>query len=175
MEYRSIIRRLRVARPGISISSDFIVGFPGETEEDFQKTMKLVDDVRFDGSFSFIYSARPGTPAASLADTDTYEVKLDRLLRLQKRLQELSEGYSAEMVGSRQRVLVQGSSRKDAAELAARTGNNRIVNFAGPATLVGRYVDVLITGALPHSLRGRLAPELDEAPQHRAPATQDLA
>jgi tRNA-2-methylthio-N6-dimethylallyladenosine synthase len=175
MEYRSIVRRLRAARPDISISSDFIVGFPGETEEDFQKTMKLVEDVRFDGSFSFIYSARPGTPAAALPDADGYEAKLDRLLRLQRRLQELSEGYSRAMVGTRQRVLVEGPSRKDAAELAARTENNRIVNFPGPASLAGRYVDVVITGALPHSLRGRLDPGAEAAPHHRNPATQELA
>jgi tRNA-2-methylthio-N6-dimethylallyladenosine synthase len=155
MEYRSIIRRLRVARPGISLTSDFIVGFPGETEEDFQQTLKMVEDVRFDGAFSFIYSPRPGTPAANLRDETPHEAKLDRLQRLQKRLQELYEGYSQAMVGARERVLVEGPSRKDANELAARTENNRIVNFAGPAALVGRYVEVEITHAYPHSLRGR--------------------
>ena len=156
MEYRSIIRRLRASRPGVSISSDFIIGFPGETEADFEQTLKLVEDVRFDGSFSFIYSPRPGTPAASLADETPHAVKLGRLQRLQKRIQELAEEYSRAMVGSRQRVLVEGASRKDAAELAGRTENNRIVNFAGHARLVGRYVDVEITAALPHSLRGRV-------------------
>jgi tRNA-2-methylthio-N6-dimethylallyladenosine synthase len=155
MEYRSIIRRLRVARPGISISSDFIVGFPGETEEDFEKTMKLIDDVRFDGSFSFIYSPRPGTPAANLADETPHAAKLARLQRLQARVQELSEEYSRAMVGTRQRVLVESVSRKSEDDLAARTDNNRIVNFAGPARLIGHYVEVEITQAYPHSLRGR--------------------
>ena len=157
MEYRSIVRRLRVARPDISVSSDFIVGFPGETDADFEQTMKLIEDVRFDGSFSFIYSPRPGTPAANLKDETPYEVKLARLQRLQARIQELTEEYSSAMVGTRQRVLVEGRARKDASELAARTANNRVVNFAGPAHLVGEYVDVDITLAYPHSLRGRLA------------------
>ncbi|MGZ5067708.1 MAG: tRNA (N6-isopentenyl adenosine(37)-C2)-methylthiotransferase MiaB [Usitatibacter sp.] len=156
MEYRSIIRRLRAARPGISISSDFIVGFPGETEADFEATMRLVEDVRFDGSFSFIYSPRPGTPAANLADDTPHSVKLERLQRLQKRIQGLSEEYSQAMVGTRQRVLVEGVSRKDSSELAARTDNNRVVNFAGPPSLMGRFVDLDITYAYPHSLRGRL-------------------
>jgi tRNA-2-methylthio-N6-dimethylallyladenosine synthase len=157
MEFRSIVRRLRVARPGISLTTDFIVGFPGETEEDFAQTLELVEEVRFDGAFSFIYSPRPGTPAAALADDTPYAVKLDRLQRLQMRLQEHYEGYSREMVGTRQRVLVEGPSRKDPAELAARTENNRIVNFAGAARMVGRYVEVDISHAYPHSLRGRLA------------------
>jgi tRNA-2-methylthio-N6-dimethylallyladenosine synthase len=164
MEYRSIVRRLRLARPGISLTTDFIVGFPGETEEDFGQTMKLVEDVRFDGAFSFIYSPRPGTPAAALADATPHAVKLDRLQRLQKRLQDLYEGYSQQMVGSRQRVLVEGPSRKDANELAARAENNRIVNFAGPAHLAGRYVEVEITHAYPHSLRGRLAASVASQP-----------
>ncbi|MDQ3026591.1 MAG: tRNA (N6-isopentenyl adenosine(37)-C2)-methylthiotransferase MiaB [Pseudomonadota bacterium] len=155
MEYRSIVRRLRVARPDISISSDFIIGFPGETEADFAQTLKLVEEVRFDGAFSFIYSARPGTPAANLPDDTPHAVKLERLLRLQSRIQELAAEYSQAMVGTRQRVLVEGPSRKSAAELAARTENNRVVNFAGPSQLVGRYVEVEITVALPHSLRGR--------------------
>jgi tRNA-2-methylthio-N6-dimethylallyladenosine synthase len=155
MEYRSIIRRLRAARPDISISSDFIVGFPGETDADFEQTMKLVDEVRFDGSFSFIYSPRPGTPAAALADPTPHEVKLARLQRLQARLAGFAQEYSAAMVGTRQRVLVEGPSKKDAAELCGRTENNRVVNFAGPARLVGQFIDVDITQALPHSLRGR--------------------
>src|SRR6187402_2932156 len=174
MEYRSIVRRLRLARPGISLTSDFIVGFPGETEEDFLHTMKLVDEVRFDGAFSFIYSKRPGTPAANLADPTTYEVKLDRLLRLQKRLQEHYEGYSQAMVGTRERVLVEGPSRKDANELAARAENNRIVNFPGPAKLVGRYVEVEITHAYPHSLRGRWV-DATVSPQHGSTALQEPA
>jgi tRNA-2-methylthio-N6-dimethylallyladenosine synthase len=165
MEYRSIVRRLRAVRPDISISSDFIVGFPGETEADFEQTMKLVDDVRFDGSFSFIYSARPGTPAANLPDPTPHAEKLARLQRLQKRLQEISEDYSRAMVGSRQRVLVEGVSKKDRAELAGRSENNRVVNFAGPTRLVGHFVDLEITNALPHSLRGRVvtAPEEETA------------
>ena len=171
MEYRSIIRRLRVARPGISISSDFIIGFPGETEADFAQTMKLVDDVRFDGAFSFIYSPRPGTPAASLADETPYATKLDRLQRLQRRVQEHYEAYSRAMVGTRQRVLVEGPARKDAAELAARTDNNRVVNFAGPERLVGTYVEVEITAALPHSLRGRLAGSVQ--PGVRIPVSEE--
>jgi tRNA-2-methylthio-N6-dimethylallyladenosine synthase len=154
MEYRSIIRRLRLARPGISLSSDFIVGFPGETEEDFEQTLKLVEDVRFDGSFSFIYSPRPGTPAASLRDDTPHAAKLARLQRLQKRIQELSEEYSRSMVGTLQRVLVEGRSKKDPSELAGRTENNRVANFAGHPRLIGRFVDLRITRAYPHSLRG---------------------
>ena len=154
MEYKSIIRRLRAARPDVSITSDFIVGFPGETEADFQQTLKLVEDVRFDGSFSFVFSPRPGTPAANLRDDTPAEEKLERLQRLQKRLQGLSEEHSRAMVGSRQRVLVEGPSKKDVRELAARTENNRVVNFPGDGRLIGRFVDVDITAALPHSLRG---------------------
>ena len=154
MEYRSIIRRLRVARPGISISSDFIVGFPGETDADFEQTMKLIEDVRFDGSFSFIYSPRPGTPAANLRDDTPHAAKLARLQRLQARIQELSEEYSNAMVGTRQRVLVEGVSRKSANDVAARTENNRVVNFSGPSRLIGHFIEVDITGAYPHSLRG---------------------
>ncbi len=157
LEYRSIIRRLRAARPGVSISSDFIVGFPGETDADFEQTIELIEAVRFDGSFSFIYSPRPGTPAANLRDETAPAVKLERLQRLQKRIQELADEYSQAMVGSRQRVLVEGVSRKSAAELAGRTDNNRIVNFAGNTRLVGQFVEVEITKALPHSLRGRVA------------------
>jgi tRNA-2-methylthio-N6-dimethylallyladenosine synthase len=157
MEYRSIVRRLRAVRPEISIAGDFIVGFPGETEADFELTMKLVEDVRFDGSFSFIYSPRPGTPAASLRDDTPHAVKLERLQRLQKRLQEIAHAYSLAMVGSRQRVLVEGRSKKDPAELSGRTENNRVVNFAAPARLIGSFVDVEIDAALPHSLRAHVA------------------
>ncbi|MBL0143653.1 MAG: tRNA (N6-isopentenyl adenosine(37)-C2)-methylthiotransferase MiaB [Betaproteobacteria bacterium] len=156
MEYKSIIRRLRTVRPDISLSTDFIVGFPGETEADFEQTMKLVEDVRFDGAFSFIYSPRPGTPAANLADETPHALKLERLQRLQKRLQEFSGEYSRAMVGTRQRVLVEGPSRKNGNELAARTDNNRVVNFPGNARLAGQFVDVTITSALPHSLRGEI-------------------
>ncbi|MGZ5649705.1 MAG: tRNA (N6-isopentenyl adenosine(37)-C2)-methylthiotransferase MiaB [Usitatibacter sp.] len=162
MEYRSIVRRLRAARPGISISSDFIIGFPGETDADFDQTMKLVDEVRFDGSFSFIYSPRPGTPAANLPDATPHAVKLERLQRLQKRIQEYSEEYSRAMIGTRQRALVEGRSRKNPAELAGRTENNRVVNFPGDASLAGRFVDLEITEALPHSLRGRVVPAIEE-------------
>ena len=154
MEYKSIIRRLRAARPDVSISSDFIVGFPGESPADFEQTMKLVDEVRFDGSFSFVFSARPGTPAANLRDETPPEEKLARLHRLQKRLQELSQEHWLAMVGTRQRVLVEGPSKKDPRELAARTENNRVVNFAGDRRLAGHFVEVDITAALPHSLRG---------------------
>jgi tRNA-2-methylthio-N6-dimethylallyladenosine synthase len=157
MEYRSIVRRLRIARPDISISSDFIIGFPGESDADFEQTMKLVEDVRFDGSFSFIYSPRPGTPAANLPDDTPRAVKLERLQRLQKRVQELAEEYSRAMVGSRQRVLVEGHAKKDASELAGRTQNNRVVNFAGHPRLIGHFVDLEITRAYPHSLRGAVA------------------
>jgi tRNA-2-methylthio-N6-dimethylallyladenosine synthase len=165
MEYRSIIRRLRAARPDISISSDFIIGFPGETDADFEATMKLIEDVRFDGSFSFIYSPRPGTPAANLPDATPHAVKLARLQRLQARIQELSEEYSRAMLGSVQRVLVESLSRKDASELAGRSENNRVVNFAGPSRLIGHYVDLEITQAYPHSLRGKavLSAEPDAA------------
>lgn len=156
LEFKSIVRRLRQARPGISISSDFIVGFPGETDADFEQTMRLIDEVGFDASFSFLFSPRPGTPAADLPDATPQAVKLARLARLQRRIEEQAFSVSEAMVGSRQRVLVEGTSRKDARELAARTENNRVVNFAGPAALIGRYAEVVITGALPHSLRGRL-------------------
>ena len=156
LEFKSIVRRLRQARPGISISSDFIVGFPGETDADFDLTMKLIDEVGFDGSFSFLFSPRPGTPAADLPDDTPQAVKVERLSRLQRRIEAQAFAVSESMVGSRQRVLVEGASRKDARELAGRTENNRVVNFAGPAALIGRYADVVIAGALPHSLRGRL-------------------
>ncbi|MEF8729910.1 MAG: tRNA (N6-isopentenyl adenosine(37)-C2)-methylthiotransferase MiaB [Accumulibacter sp.] len=157
LEYKSLVRRLRAARPDLALSSDFIVGFPGESEADFEKTMKLIDDVGFDASFSFIYSARPGTPAAELADGTPQEVKLQRLLRLQKRIDELAQEVSRAMVGSVQRVLVEGVAKKDHSELAGRTDSNRVVNFAGTAEeLLDRFVDVRITAAMPHSLRGEL-------------------
>ncbi|HEX6735335.1 MAG TPA: TRAM domain-containing protein, partial [Azonexus sp.] len=147
-------------RPDIALSTDFIVGFPGETDADFEKTMKLIDDVGFDASFSFIYSPRPGTPALELADDTPAEVKSARLSRLQKRIDELAHDVSVAMVGSIQRVLVEGTSKKDANELAGRTDNNRIVNFVGgsanSARLINTFVDVRITAALPHSLRGEI-------------------
>jgi tRNA-2-methylthio-N6-dimethylallyladenosine synthase len=157
LEYKSIVRRLRAARPGLSLSSDFIVGFPGETDEDFERTMRLVDDVRFDGAFSFLYSPRPGTPAAELPDQVPRDVAQARLERLQATIDAQYLDASAAMTGSRQRVLVTGRSTRDAQELSARTDNNRVVNFAGDAALVGSYVDVVVTAALPHSLRGELA------------------
>ena len=156
LEYKSLVRKLRVARPDLSLSSDFIVGFPGETAEDFEKTMKLIDDIGFDASFSFVYSSRPGTPAAELADDTPQELKLERLMRLQQRIEDLAQAVSRSMVGTTQRVLVEGLSKKDAHELAGRTDNNRIVNFVGNPRLVHRFVDVRITSALPHSLRGEI-------------------
>jgi tRNA-2-methylthio-N6-dimethylallyladenosine synthase len=156
LEYKSIVRKLRAARPDISLSTDFIVGFPGETDEDFEKTMKLIEDVGFDSSFSFIYSPRPGTPALELEDSTPADVKSARLSRLQKRIDEQAQVISQSMVGSVQRVLVEGTSKKDAQELAGRTDNNRIVNFAGNARLINTFVDVRITSALPHSLRGEI-------------------
>jgi len=158
LEYKSIARRLRAARPDISISSDFIVGFPGETEADFARTIALVEEIGFDASFSFLYSPRPGTPAAELADATPCEAKRARLRRLQAVLEAQARRISDAMVGTSQRVLVEGASRRNAAELAGRTANNRVVNFAGEPALVGRFVEVRIEAARPHSLRGRLAP-----------------
>jgi tRNA-2-methylthio-N6-dimethylallyladenosine synthase len=156
LEYKSVIRKLRAARPDLSLSSDFIVGFPGETAEDFEKTMSLIDEVGFDNSFSFVYSSRPGTPAAELCDDTPHELKIERLMRLQARIEEQAQAISQSMVGSVQRVLVESLSRKDANELAGRTDNNRIVNFVGQPRLIHQFVDVRITSALPHSLRGEI-------------------
>ena len=156
LEYKSLVRRLRAARPDISLSSDFIVGFPGETEADFEATMKLIEELGFDTSFSFVYSSRPGTPAADLPDDTPQDVKLARLARLQKRIEAHAATISAGMVGSVQRILVEGPSKKDPNELAGRTDNNRVVNFAGNPRLVGHFVDVKIVSALPHSLRGEI-------------------
>ncbi|MDE2120708.1 MAG: tRNA (N6-isopentenyl adenosine(37)-C2)-methylthiotransferase MiaB [Betaproteobacteria bacterium] len=156
LQFKSIVRRLRAARPGISIGSDFIVGFPGETEQDFEQLMKLVDEVRFDASFSFVFSARPGTPAAALPDDTPQEIKLQRLQRLQARLEGYAREISESMVGSMQRVLVEGPSRRNPEELQGRTENNRMVHFTGPANLVGEMVDLRIATAYPHSLRGEL-------------------
>jgi tRNA-2-methylthio-N6-dimethylallyladenosine synthase len=156
MEYKHTIRKLRAVRPDISLSSDFIVGFPGETEQDFARLMKLVEDVGYDASFSFIFSPRPGTPAAALHDDTPHEVKLRRLQHLQAVLEDNVRRISASRVGTVQRILVEGPSRKDANELMGRTECNRIVNFAGPKRLVGQMVDVTITQALPHSLRGEV-------------------
>ncbi len=157
LEFKQKIRRLRAVRPGISISSDFIVGFPGETEADFEKTMTLIEDVGFDQSFSFIYSRRPGTPAADLEDATGPEEKHARLARLQARINENAAAISRSMVGTVQSVLVEGPSRRNAAELTGKTENMRSVNFAGHPRLVGRFVDVRITDAMTNSLRGRVA------------------
>jgi tRNA-2-methylthio-N6-dimethylallyladenosine synthase len=154
LEYRSIARRLRKARPDLSLSSDFIVGFPGESEADFAATLALARELAFDGSFSFLYSPRPGTPAAELPDATPREVKLERLQRLQAQLDAQARSASAAMVGRVERVLVEGPSRKDARELAGRTANNRVVNFVAEPALAGRYAEVRITAALAHSLRG---------------------
>ena len=162
MEYKSIIRKLRAVRPGISLSSDFIVGFPGETEDDFGKMMKLIDDVGFDASFSFIFSPRPGTPAANLADDTPHDVKLHRLQHLQATIEQNVRAIGASRVGTVQRILVEGPSRKNPQELMGRTECNRIVNFdGGPQSqrLLGQMIDVTITEALPHSLRGTAAPQ----------------
>ncbi|HYG55532.1 MAG TPA: tRNA (N6-isopentenyl adenosine(37)-C2)-methylthiotransferase MiaB [Burkholderiales bacterium] len=157
LEYRSIARRLRTARPDLSLSSDFIVGFPGETAEDFEATARLAREVGFDASFSFIYSPRPGTPAAELEDKVSREEKLERLQRLQAQLEQQARAISEAMVGTTQRCLVDSVSKKNDAELAARTANNRVVNFSGERSLINTFVDLRITAALPHSLRGELA------------------
>jgi len=154
LEYKSIVRRLRAVRPAVSLSTDFIVGFPGETAEDFERTLRLAEALGFDNSFSFVYSPRPGTPAADLADDTPQAVKLERLQSLQAVIEANARRISEGMVGTVQRLLVEGQSRRDADELAGRTGNNRVVNFAGPRRLVGQFVDVRITAALSHSLRG---------------------
>jgi tRNA-2-methylthio-N6-dimethylallyladenosine synthase len=157
LEYKSIVRRIRQARPGMSISSDFIVGFPGETAADFAATLKLVEEIGFDASFSFVYSPRPGTPAAALADDTPHEIKLARLHELQALLDAQANEISAAMLGTTQRVMVEGVSKKDARELAGRTDNNRVVNFAGAPRLIGQFADVVITAALAHTLRGEIA------------------
>ncbi len=159
-EYKAKIKRLREVRPDISISSDFIVGFPGESDEDFERTMELIETVGFDQSFSFLYSARPGTPAAEYPDDIPLEVKQQRLERLQRRINEQAQQISRRMVGTVQRVLVERVSRKDDNQLAGRTENNRVVNFTGSQELIGDFVDLIITEALPNSLRGELTDEL---------------
>jgi tRNA-2-methylthio-N6-dimethylallyladenosine synthase len=156
MEYKSTVRKLRAIRPDMAMSSDFIVGFPGETDDDFSKMMKLIDDVQFDNSFSFIFSPRPGTPAANLHDDTPHAVKLARLQQLQAVIEANIRRFSAERVGTVQRILVEGPSRKDASELAGRTECNRVVNFKGHPRLVGQMVDVNVTGAYSHSLRGEV-------------------
>jgi tRNA-2-methylthio-N6-dimethylallyladenosine synthase len=156
LEFKEKVRRLRAVRPDVSVSSDFIVGFPGESERDFAATISLVREVGFDQSFSFIYSRRPGTPAASLPDEIATDLKHQRLERLQAELDTQARAISVRMVGTRQRVLIERPAKRNARELAGRTANNRWVNFAAPATLIGRFADVTVTEALAHSLRGRL-------------------
>jgi tRNA-2-methylthio-N6-dimethylallyladenosine synthase len=170
VEYKQKIRKLRAVRPDISLSSDFIVGFPGETDRDFEQTMNLIAEVGFDQSFSFIYSRRPGTPAASLPDDVPHEVKQERLAILQRRIDQQSLEISRRMVGSVQRVLVERPSKKDARQLAGRTENMRWVNFDGPEDLLGGFTDLFITEALPNSLRGRLLAPAPEAARARAAA-----
>ena len=158
LQYKSIVRKLRAVRPDISLSTDFIVGFPGETEADHALTMKLIDDIGFDASFSFVFSARPGTPAANLQDDTPHSVKLQRLQQLQARIEAHARSIGQSRVGTVQRILVEGASRKSSAEapeLMGRTECNRIVNFAAAPSLVGQLIDVDITAAYPHSLRGR--------------------
>ena len=156
LEYKNIIRKLKAACPHISISSDFIVGFPGEEEKDFEKTMELIEYVCYDQSFSFLYSARPGTPAAYLQDTVSVEIKKSRLKKLQARIDEMANGFSNAMVSSIQKVLVSGYSKKSKAQLCGRTENNRIVNFDGDVDMIGKIHRVKITQAMPNSLRGIL-------------------
>lgn len=167
LEYKQKIRRLRAVRPDISLSSDFIVGFPGETEHDFEQTLDLIRDIGFDASFSFIYSARPGTPAAGFADDTPMAEKKERLSRLQSLINEQAAKISADMVGSTQRVLVEGTSKKDPHQLAGRTENNRVVNFDGHPRLIGQFVDLKITEAMSHSLRG-CAPDNSSGPRAAA-------
>ena len=156
LEYRSIVRRLKQAQPDVSLTSDFIVGFPGETEADFEATLKLARELDFDGSFSFLYSARPGTPAANLMDTTPREEKSERLQRLQERLYAQYREGNERMVGTQQRALVEGVSRRRGSELAARTANNRVVNFAGPQSLIDTFVNLRVTAVVSHTLRGEL-------------------
>ena len=157
IEFKSVVRKLRAARPGLTLSSDFIVGFPGETEEDFEKTMKLIDEIGFDTSFSFVYSRRPGTPAADLKDDTPQTLKLQRLQKLQARINQQAHAIAQSMVASTQRILVEGTSTRDVNELSGRTENNRIVNFAGHPRLIGQMIDVVITDAMTNTFRGRVA------------------
>jgi tRNA-2-methylthio-N6-dimethylallyladenosine synthase len=157
LEYKAIVRRLRRARPDLALSSDFIVGFPGESDEDFEATMRLIEELRFDQSFSFLYSPRPGTPAAQLPDDTPHEIKQQRLQRLQRRLEAIAADHQRALVGRTETVLVEGPAARDPRELCGRTAGNHMVVFEGSAALVGRLAAVEITAALAHSLRGRLA------------------
>ncbi len=158
-QYIELVKKIRAARPSVHISSDFIVGFPGETDEDFEQTMKVVDEVRFDQSFSFVYSKRPGTPAATLEDPTPKEVKMERLYRLQKRLEEIASDYTQAFLGTTQKCLVEGVSRKDESELKARASSGRIVVFKGSTDLVGKMVNVKITSVIAHTLKGEIVNE----------------
>lgn len=164
--YIDKIERLRQVRPDISVSSDFIVGYPGETEQDFEDTMSLIERLGFDHSYSFVYSPRPGTPAAEIEDDVPTEIKKARLARLQMRINRMAADISAAMLHSTQRVLVEGVSKKDYTQLSGRTENNRVVNFQGPPELIGRFADVLITEALPNSLRGRWVEATSSSSSH---------
>jgi len=162
LEYKSTIRKLREARPDIQISSDFIVGFPGETADDFERTMKLIGEVNFDVSYSFIFSARPGTPAADMVDDVPEEEKKQRLYILQERINQQANAWSRRMLGTVQRILVEGTSRKSIMELSGRTENNRVVNFEGTPDMIGKFVDVEIVEVLTNSLRGKVVRTEDE-------------
>jgi tRNA-2-methylthio-N6-dimethylallyladenosine synthase len=155
-DYKEIIRKLREVRPDICLSSDFIIGFPGETDEEFEETMRFIDEIGFDLSFSFIYSARPGTPAAEFEDNVPLEIKKARLERFQNRINEMSNEIAQKMIGTTQTVLVEGQSKKNPLQMQGRTENNRVVNFIGHPRLTGQFVDVFITESLPNSLRGRM-------------------
>ena len=165
-DYIALVREIRRHRPSISLSSDFIVGFPGETDDDFEATMALIEEIGFDHSFSFVYSARPGTPAAGFADDVSLVRKKARLARLQRKINEMAQAISQSMVGTRQRVLVERPSKKDPMQMSGRSENNRVVNFDAEPSLIGQFVDVTITQALPNSLRGRIA--LESAPMAMA-------
>jgi tRNA-2-methylthio-N6-dimethylallyladenosine synthase len=156
LEYKSLVRKLRAVRPDISISTDVIVGFPGETEADFEATLKLVQDAGFDDSFSFVFSPRPGTPAAELADDTPAEAKQARLVRLQAQIEAQAQAISRSMVGRVERILVGGASKRDSQELFGRTANNRTVNFPGQPRLINHFIDVRITAAMAHTLRGEI-------------------
>ncbi len=158
MQYKSTVRKLRAVRPNLALSSDFIVGFPGETQDDFDKLMRLIDDVGFDNSFSFVFSPRPGTPAANLHDDTPAALKLERLQQLQGVINASMTRISESRIGTVQRVLVEGTSRRDAAELSGRTECNRVVNFVGSAQLIGQLIDVKITATRSYTLRGEVVP-----------------
>ncbi len=174
LEYKSIIRKLRAVRPDIQISSDFIVGFPGETAEDFEQTMNLIAQVNFDMSFSFVYSARPGTPAADMPDDVTEEEKKQRLYVLQERINQQAAQFSRRMLGTEQRVLVEGPSKKDIMELTGRTETNRIVNFQGTPEMIGKFVDIKITDVYTHSLRGEVVRTEEEMGLRIAQSPQEV-